>query len=398
MRTVSQFVLIGFAMTLLGCADIQARERKTAAQPAQKEMKEMEPFSGLYMNLGNLPRLSDAKSRSISAENPKGEKGKGATATEGEGANAARELGQGWKVAPCVTVDGHSIFTMADIDGPGAIQSMWVTGNLVCRDTILRIYWDGQKNPSVEVPLGDFFCTGWGPVAQINSLPVAVNPGSAMNCYWLMPFQKHCRITLENRDNDKKTLYYQVNYTLTEIPQDCAYFHAQFHRSNPLPYKEDFTILDQVTGKGHYVGTYIAWGVNSGGWWGEGEIKFYIDGDDKYPTICGTGTEDYFGGSYGFQRNGQYVEYSTPFLGMPQVIRPDGVEKSQQRFGLYRWHIMDPIRFDRDLRVTIQSLGWATEGRYRPRQDDIASVAYWYQTLPTPQFPELPGRDDLSVY
>ena len=192
------------------------------------------------------------------------------------------------------------------------------------------------------------------------------------------------------------TLYYQINYTLTEVPEDAAYFHAQFRRTNPLPYKEVYTILDGVKGWGQYVGTYMAWGVNSTGWWGEGEIKFYIDDDDEFPTICGTGTEDYFCGSYNFDANG-YREFTTPYAGLPQVIRPDGVYQSQQRFGMYRWHITDPIRFEEDLRVSIQALGWRSGRRYLPLQDDIASVAYWYQTLPTGPFPPPPDRDYLEV-
>jgi len=201
---------------------------------------------------------------------------------------------------------------------------------------------------------------------------------------------------MTNIADDPMTLYYQINYTLTEVPEDAAYFHAQFRRTNPLPYKEVYTILDGVKGWGQYVGTYMAWGVNSTGWWGEGEIKFYIDGDDEFPTICGTGTEDYFCGSYNFDANG-YREFTTPYAGLPQVIRPDGVYQSQQRFGMYRWHITDPIRFEEDLRVSIQALGWRSGRRYLPLQDDIASVAYWYQTLPTGPFPPPPDRDYLEV-
>jgi hypothetical protein len=207
-------------------------------------------------------------------------------------------------------------------------------------------------------------------------------------------------MTLSNLDDKEMVLYYQINYTLTEIPTDAAYFHAQFRRTNPLPYKEDYTILDGVSGKGHFVGTYMAWGVNNNGWWGEGEIKFYMDGDDKFPTICGTGTEDYFCGSYNFdvgKENGGYREFTTPYAGLPQVLRPDGLYQSNTRFGMYRWHIMDPIRFQSELRVTIQALGWRSGGRYLPLQDDIASVAYWYQTLPTVPFAPLPDKDYLEI-
>jgi len=357
-------------------------------------------FNGLGMNMGNLARLSDAKSRSISPENFTGEKGKGGMATEGTGAICARELGQGWKISPSVVIKPGEAFVLANIEGPGAIQQIWMTPTGNWRFSILRIYWDNQEHPSVECPVGDFFASGWGKFAQLSSLAVCVNPGSAFNCYWEMPFRKRCRITLTNiQTEEEMRLYYQVNYTLTDIPEDCAYFHAQFRRVNPLTYKEVYTILDNVSGKGHYVGTYMAWGVNNSGWWGEGEIKFYLDDDDKFPTICGTGTEDYFCGSYNFENSEtkQYQEFTTPYAGLHQVIRPDGVYKSQTRFGMYRWHITDPIRFDKNLKVTIQALGWRAGGKYLPLQDDIASVAYWYQILPTVKFDNLPNEDNLEV-
>ena len=247
--------------------------------------------------------------------------------------------------------------------------------------------------------MGDFFASGWGRYARTNSLAVCVNPGSAFNCYWEMPFRKRCRITMTNIAEEDMILYYQINYTLTEVPEDSAYFHAQFRRVNPLPYKEVYTILDGVEGQGHYVGTYMAWGSNNRGWWGEGEIKFYLDGDKEFPTICGTGTEDYFCGSYDFenQETHEYEEFCSPYAGLNQVIRPDGLYDSQTRFGMYRWHILDPIRFQQDIRVTIQALGWRSGRRYLPLQDDLASVAYWYQTLPTAPFPELPDKDYLEV-
>ena len=357
-------------------------------------------FNGLGLHLGNLSRLSNAQSRSISPENFNGAKGMGGMATEGTGKNCAKDLGQGWKVSPSVKVAPGETFEMANIEGPGAIQQIWLTPTGNWRFSILRIYWDDQEHPSVECPVGDFFACGWGKYAQVSSLAICVNPGSAFNCYWEMPFQKKCRMTLSNLDDKEMVLYYQINYTLTEIPSDAAYFHAQFRRTNPLPYKEDYTILDGVSGKGHFVGTYMAWGVNNNGWWGEGEIKFYMDGDDKFPTICGTGTEDYFCGSYNFdvgKENGGYREFTTPYAGLPQVLRPDGLYQSNTRFGMYRWHIMDPIRFQSELRITIQALGWRSGGRYLPLQDDIASVAYWYQTLPTVPFAPLPDKDYLEI-
>ena len=360
----------------------------------------MSAFDGLGMHLGNLSRLSSAKTRSISPENFTGEKGKGGMATEGTGAECARELGRGWKISPSIKIQPGECRVLAEIDGAGAIQHIWLTPGGHYRFSILRIYWDGEETPAVECPVGDFFACGWNEYAQVSSLAVCVNPRSGLNCYWEMPFRSKCKITITNIGPEETVLYYQIDYALTEVPEDAAYFHAQFRRVNPLPYKSVYTLLDGVKGQGQYVGTYMAWGANNRGWWGEGEIKFYLDGDGEFPTICGTGTEDYFCGSYDFglgKEKGGYREFTTPYAGLPQVIRPDGMFESQTRFGMYRWHIADPVRFEQDLRVTIQALGWRSGRRYLPLQDDIASVAYWYQTLPTSPFPPLPDRDGLEI-
>jgi hypothetical protein len=317
--------------------------------------------------------------------------------TDGPAAYAASGLGQGWKVSPYVRIAPGETFTMADIEGSGAIQHIWLTITGVKRFSILRFYWDDNPNPAVECPVGDFFAAGWDAAfAPVVSLPVCVNPGSAYNCYWEMPFRKKCRITLENTAPEQITLYYQIDYTLTEVPDDAAYFHAQFRRVNPLPYGEVYTILDGVKGKGQYIGTHMLWGVNNNGWWGEGEIKFFMDGDTEFPTICGTGTEDYFCGSYNFDTGG-YTVFNTPYAGLSQVTKPDGLYKSQQRFSLYRWHIADPIRFEKDIKVTIQALGWRKDGRYLPLQDDLSSVAYWYQQGEAQPFPALPKKDYLEI-
>jgi len=362
-------------------------------------------FNGLDMNMGNLYRTSDAKTRSISPENFTGEKGKGGMANpadKGEpntanAANAARDLGQGWKINPFIVIKPGQTFTLAEMEGPGAIQHIWMTPTGNWRFSILRIYWDDEKEPSVECPVGDFFGQGWNTYAQLTSLPVCVNPGSAFNCYWAMPFHKKCKITMENiNDKDAMSVYYQIDYTLTEIPSDAAYFHAQFRRANPVE-SSIYTIVDGIKGKGQFVGLYLAWGATNNGWWGEGEIKFYIDGDSQFPTICGTGTEDYFCGSYNFDRDGKYKEFCTPYSGLHQVIRPSGDYKVMMRFGLYRWHIMDPIRFEKDLKITIQDLGWHHGGRYLSQHSDIASTCFWYQTDPHTAFPKLPGWRELEV-
>ena len=356
-------------------------------------------FDGLASGLSSLYRLSNGKTFSISPENPTGEKGKGGMAVQGSASPAARDLGQGWKVNPFVVIEPHKTFTLAEISGQGAIQHIWMTPTGNWRYSILRMYWDEETQPSVEAPAGDFFAMGWGKYAPISSLAVCVNPGSAFNSYWPMPFRTKARITMENIADEPMRLYYQIDYTQTRVPNDAAYFHAQFRRVNPLPYKQVYTILDGAKGKGHFVGTYLAWGVKNNGWWGEGEIKFYIDGDKEFPTINGTGTEDYFCGSYNFENREkkQYEEFTSPYSGLIQVIKPDGLYQSQQRFGLYRWHIPDPVRFESDLRVTIQALGWRDGRRYLPLMDDIASVAYWYQTEPHAPFPKLPSKDELEV-
>jgi hypothetical protein len=370
-------------------------------------------FNGLDMNLGNLSRLSDAKTRSLSPENITGEKGKAGMANPADkdkpnvanAAWAARDLGQGWKVNPFIRIKSGETITIADINGPGAIQHIWMTPTGNWRFTIMRIYWDDETEPSVECPVGDFFGMGWNTYAKLTSLAICVNPGSAFNSYWSMPFRKKCRITMENIDNENPmTLYYQIDYTLTEVPQDAGYFHGQFRRAN-INESSLFTIADGIKGKGQYVGVYLAWGVKNNGWWGEGEIKFFMDGDSQYPTICGTGTEDYFCGSYDFdtqQKNeagvevSNYTEFCTPYTGLPQVIRGDGHYGVMQRFGLYRWHIMDPVRFDSDMKITIQDLGWHKGGRYLAQKSDIASTCFWYQSEPHAAFPKLPGWQALE--
>jgi len=174
-----------------------------------------------------------------------------------------------------------------------------------------------------------------------------VNPSGGFNCYWPMPFNERARITIESQHlEDIEGFFYQITYALGNIADNAAYFHAQWRRSMTTRELPEHTIVDGVKGEGQYVGTYLAWTQFSDGWWGEGEVKFYIDGDQGYPTICGTGTEDYFGGAWGFGDE----TYSTSFLGYPLYHREEG---KVPKHGLYRWHIMDPIRFDEDLRVTV---------------------------------------------
>lgn len=370
--------------------------------------KEPEKFNGLDLNMGNLYLMSDANSRSISPENLTGEKGKGGIATleEGTAAHAASDLGQGWKVNPYIFIESGDEFTLAEITGEGAIQHIWMTPVCNYRLAIIRIYWDDETDPSVEVPVGDFFASGWGMSFEprIISVAVCVNPRSGFNSYWQMPFRKKCKITMENLDIEKIRLYYQIDYALTDIPDHAAYFHAQFNRVHPVPDKRDYTIVENIAGKGHYVGTYLARGAYDENWWGEGEVKFFIDGDKDFPTICGTGEEDYFCGSYGYNgsrdENGipHFEEFNSPYTGFYYFL--DDPEVSyQMKIGQYRWHILDPVRFKTGLKVTIQSLGWQSDGsgKYQHLQDDLASVAYWYQQEPHNPFPDLPSKDRLII-
>lgn len=345
-------------------------------------------FNSMNFGLGSLPLITPAKTRSISAENPTGAVAGGAQAIPDENSPASA-LGRHWKVRPCITLPQNSLTTLAEIDGPGVIQHIWMTvSDEAYRTCILRFYWDDETTPSIEVPLGDFFANGHGMRYNVNSLPVAVNPSGGFNSYWPMPFRKKCKITLENqKPDDIRGFYYQINYALTEVPENAAYFHAQWRRSTTDRKNPDHVILDEIKGAGHYVGTFLAWTQLSDGWWGEGEIKFYMDADEEFPTICGTGTEDYFGGAWGFGDT-----FSTPFLGYPLWQKEN---EKVPKHSLYRWHILDPIRFEKDLRVTIQALGWWPNGKFQPLADDIASIGYWYQKephTPFPKFPELEKR------
>jgi Protein of unknown function (DUF2961) len=363
--------------------------------------------------LSSISRLVNAHTRSISAENVTGAKGRGGMAElsdvpqpevakigqKWDGPNkCARELGRTWKVRPCITLPGGSISTLMDVAGPGIVQHIWITVDPKhYRDLVLRFYWDGESEPSVECPVGDFFCNGWKMRHNVLALPMNVNPSGGFNCYFPMPFRKHAKVTVENRSSaDISGFFYTINYAEGPVDDDEAYFHAQFRRTNPLPYKEDYVILEGVKGRGHYVGTYMAWQQNSDGWWGEGEFKAFIDGDVDFPTICGTGTEDYFGGAWCFGAN-----YSAPFLGYADLstLAQPGREMGRQgnRHGMYRFHILDPIRFHSDMRIIMQAIGWRSEGRYLPLMDDIASVAYWYQSEPHGPFPTLGSRDQLEV-
>jgi hypothetical protein len=345
--------------------------------------------SDLLPGLGALPLLRDARTRSISAENPTGKKGEGGMASPdpkerkpAASARAADDLGRGWKVKPFIRVNAGETATLMDVDGPGIIEHIWIVEGLN-RGLVIRFYWDGEAAPSIESPVPDLFAVGHGKFAPVNSLPVMVNPSNALNCYWPMPFRRHARITLTNETAaDVELVAYQITYVETAVPREAGALHAQWRRA-PTADRNPYVILDGVKGKGRYVGTFLAWTQMTKGWFGEGEIKFFLDGDGEFPTICGTGTEDYFLGSYGFPR-----PFSTAYSGT--VLPSSDSSDPPTQWSLYRWHIQDPIEFDRDLRVTIQALGWGPDGKYMLLDDDISSTALWYQAEPHAPFPPLP--------
>lgn len=361
----------------------------------------------MYGTLAGLACQRKGRSRAITAENPTGERGRGGM--------AAGELGPSRKGSPCLRdIEPGKTVTLADVEGPGIINHIWITVDwktsdadcFVLRDLVLRMYWDGEEEASVESPLGDFFCCGFGRACRVSSMPMEVIPASGMNCYFQMPFGRRARITLENQhDNPIPAFFYQIDYCLyEELPEDTAYFHAQWRRQRLTEPGKDYVILDGVKGKGHYVGTYIALTTLERYWWGEGEVKFYLDGDEDYPTICGTGMEDYFGGSWSCTRQveGRSVEetYHSLFLGYPyysahdeRIHNPYHNDDCPPMRGFYRWHILDPICFEEDLRVTVQQIGVCYKGLFE-RQDDVASVAYWYQSEPHQRFGALAGKRD----
>lgn len=350
-----------------------------------------------------LPFLDERRSRSITAENPTGEKG--------QGGRAAGPLGKGRKGSPCLeNLAPGQTAVLADIQGTGIIQHIWMTmtdkttdaDRYVLRDVIIRMYWDGEPQPAVECPLGDFFCNGFGQYYPVRSALVAVNPNKGFNCYFSMPFRTAARIEVENQHaNPIPAVFYQIDYCLLpQLPENTTYFYAQWRRGNPPEKGQDFVILDGVQGKGRYIGTFMALATLERYWWGEGELKFYLDGDHELPTICGTGTEDYFGGAWSFaaQRQGKTTEttYNTLYMGYPFYSRHDSgihnpyhTDECPPMRAFYRFHLPDPICFQEDIRVTVQQIGSFYGGAFE-RADDISTVAYWYLDTPAGFAPQIP--------
>lgn len=352
-----------------------------------------------------LYELKNTESRAANAENPTG------------GRSSGGLIGGGHKASPCLQyIAPGSTHTLMSAEGPGVVRHIWMTFPpeypVLLRSLILRIYWDGQDGPSVEVPVGDFFGIAHAAFRPMISELTSFLNGKGMNSWIPMPFRKSARITVENRSGiTVPMLFYQVDFTLgDELPEDTGYLHAQFRRANVQPMHTDFVILDGVKGKGRYLGTVL--GVRDamkieGGWWGEGEIKMFFDGEST-PTICGTGAEDYIGFAWGLG------ELCTQQSGCPLCDNENGF------YSIYRWHTLDPIYFNESIKVTIMQMGYGDEAPakkalgkdfvrypaagsapdasacYYDRSDDCCAVSYWYQTLPTAPFPALPDDEYLT--
>jgi len=269
---------------------------------------------------------------------------------------------------------------LADLHGPGVISHIWATVGsadpFYGRSLVLRIYWDGADEPSVQTPLGDFFGVGHGAFSSFNSLPVSVSShGRALNCFWKMPFCKNAKIIITNESSKYETdsFYYQIDWQKRDdLPADVLYFHAQYRQAMPAR-PGDYTILE-TEGRGHYVGTVYSVQQMETGWFGEGDDRFYIDGE-KTPSLRGTGTEDYFGDAWGFR------QFSRPWFG---VSLWEGYFIGD-RVTAYRWHIEDPIAFAKSLKVTIEHKGSVFDDNTKQlcssceRADWVSSVAFWYQ-------------------
>lgn len=330
-------------------------------------------------------------SRAISWENRNGEVGKGGM--------AASRLGVGRKGSPCMgQVKNGETATLMDIDGTGVIRHIWMTlpgrDPAEYRNLILRMYWDNSKVPSVEVPVGDFFGLSHGKAVNVNSAYITNVLGKGFNCWFPMPFRKHAKITLQNDMPDGRDLsliFFQIDYELHDsLPANIGLFHAQFRRQNPTVQKQDFVLIDNAEGPGYFAGCVIGVRTLGGHWWGEGEMKFYIDGDKDFPTICGTGAEDYFGNAWGMDL------FQTPYIGCTLLEPVPKGMKGLELISMYRFHVTDPIYFKKDLKVTIQQIGWMGDG-LGERSDDWCSVAYWYQAKPVKKMPLLPDRTARSA-
>jgi hypothetical protein len=306
---------------------------------------------------------------------------------------------------------------LLDEQGPGVITHIWITflgpepqdwakqGSANHQEMLLRMYWDGNPRPAVEAPVGDFFASCFGQRREVVSLPVVVDDGDAYNCFWQMPFRKSARIEIVNEsDKPISLLYYNIDWIKKDkLPKETPYFYAQYRQEYPVEHGKDYVLLD-TKGKGHYVGTVLAVHTRSPAWFGEGDEKIYLDGEAK-ASIWGTGTEDYFLCAWGLKQT------STPYFGVPYFDQW-GIVGSHT--SAYRWHLNDPIVFNKGIKVSFEHFGWISPDEnpnhkstsWNEREDDYASVAFWYQTgqptfaarAPHARERKLPNLERVTAY
>lgn len=298
--------------------------------------------------------------------------------------------------------------SLAELSGAGCIKHIWVTiassMPYYLRKLVLRMYWDGEEEPSVECPIGDFFGLGHGIVSHFVSAPLQMWDRS-FNCWFPMPFADGARITLENQGEGNAVVYFYIDYHVPErMDDDLGRFHAQWRRElvvqadtpeGPMARgqvgrlnatgADNYVILD-AEGKGQYVGCHLNLDTNEPGWWGEGDDTFFIDGEKWPPSLHGTGTEDYFCGAWNYNRLNQ--TFSTPYYGYHFKGNHDYTGKHSQ----YRFHIVDPVYFERSLLFSIE------HGHANDRSGDWSSVAYWYQREPHKLFGPLLKVEERIPY
>lgn len=343
---------------------------------------------------------------------------------EGRGmcASSAR-LGKDGRPDPAANGDCHRIVepgetvVVADLEGPGVITHIWMTvyhfqtiqfgqeerGRANPQEILIRMYWDGREKPDVEAPMSDFFAAGFGRRTTVLSVPVVTEDGDSYNCFWRMPFRTSARIEVINQSESRpiRALFYAIDWIKKpSLPENTMYFCARYRQeypveTDPTRFDQEYVILE-TEGKGHYVGTVLSVRTRSPDWYGEGDIRISIDGEET-PSIWGTGTEDYFLSAWGQK------ECSTPYFGTPYLSHK--LRDVGQMSSCYRWHVRDPIPFSTGIRVALETMGWLNLDEnaerksrlYGPRQDDWASVAYWYQMGPAKEFAKTTTAEERSL-
>ncbi len=312
--------------------------------------------------------------RTISFENPSGAKGAAGTAHGGR------------KGAPNRLLAPGEHLVLAEIAGPGRVRHVWVTFPPMppeaMRSLWMEVYYDDAREPSVSVPCLDFFGLPHGRPAPYTSALSAAQEGRGFNSWLPMPFWRRIRIELTNGSARRFPFYYQVGYTLGQEPTESGLLHVSFRRENPTVPRRDFVIQDELRGPGRFLGCNVGIRILQEPdftWYGEGEVKMYLDGDDAYPTWCGTGLEDYVGTAWGMGA------HTTPLQGVPLVLQREPAAGMPDFVSFYRWHLPDPISFQRQCRVTIQQIGAVGvprgQSQIRARIDAAGRVAGsgWYE-------------------